>query len=404
MEMDHESLASSAAAARDHLVDEGSRSRAGFSRCQDPSAQRPANLGMDLETLKRKFSFLSEYTDQFINATGVDVLIKAETASRKLQKLDKERKAEDKLYQNRELLASASSLVSGGTDNRLDVLHEARFLPGATCSAAKIWLEARKAIGGNGPPPLSTYDMASIGLGGSVSAKGWVEIHNPSSPFLSIKMFSMNSCVAKSKSTDSEFPELEDLSELKAALRVLRGAMAFVHPWNRSIDALENFFIQNNFCTSELSGSDRQALLLGQFIDYILVENASRWRGMEPFLDTRSLRNTWSDFISQKNINKTKQQHPKQQGQQAKQNYPQQQGQQGQQGQQYQLPSARLNLPAHLFRDDICVIYNIGKCLKQPGSCFTKGGKPLRHVCNHRPDPTKLDVACGQNHMAKLFH
>ena len=85
--MDHESLASSAAAARDHLVDEGSRSRAGFSRCQDPSAQRPANLGMDLETLKRKFSFLSEYTDQFINATGVDVLIKAETASRKLQKL-----------------------------------------------------------------------------------------------------------------------------------------------------------------------------------------------------------------------------------------------------------------------------------------------------------------------------
>ena len=234
-----------------------------------------------------------------------------------------------------------------------------------------------------------------------MSAKGWVEIHNPSSPFLSIKMFSMNSCVAKSKSTDSEFPELEDLSELKAALRVLRGAMAFVHPWNRSIDALENFFIQNNFCTSELSGSDRQALLLGQFIDYILVENASRWRGMEPFLDTRSLRNTWSDFISQKNINKTKQQHPKQQGQQAKQNYPQQQGQQGQ---QYQLPSARLNLPAHLFRDDICVIYNIGKCLKQPGSCFTKGGKPLRHVCNHRPDPTKLDVACGQNHMAKLFH
>ena len=76
MEMDHESLASSAAAARDHLADEGSRSRAGFSRCQDPAAQRPANLGMDLETLKRKFSFLSENTDQFINATGVDVLIR----------------------------------------------------------------------------------------------------------------------------------------------------------------------------------------------------------------------------------------------------------------------------------------------------------------------------------------
>ena len=161
--MDHENITSSMAAAREIFGDESSRTRAGFSQCQDPATQRHTSLGMDLETLKRKFTFLSEYSDQFINATGVDILIKAETASRKLQKLDKERKAEDKLYQNRETLATTPALVPGGVDNRLDILHEARFLPGATCSAAKIWLEARKAIGGNGPPPCPLTTWPALG-------------------------------------------------------------------------------------------------------------------------------------------------------------------------------------------------------------------------------------------------
>ena len=369
---------------------------------------------MDLDTLKRKFSFLAEYSDAFINSTGVDVLIKAETASHKLMRFDKDRKAEDKLFQNRESLTNTAVTIPAGQDNRLDILHPARFLPGATCSASKMWLEARRIIGGSGPQPLSTYDMASIGLGGSVSAKGWVELHNPASPFLSIKMFSMNSCVSKSKSADADIPDLEDLSEFKAALRVLRGAMSFVHPWNRSIDALENFFIQSRFCSSDLSGSDKQALLLSQFTDYILVENASRWRGMEPFLDTRSLRNTWSDFTSQKNIT-TKSKNQQQWKKPYQQPFQQQPVQQQQTQQQHQLPgfnsqagfilpSIRHNVSPHLFKDNICVVWNLGKCLKPAGSCTTRGGRQLRHICNHRPDKSKPDVPCGKDHMAKLFH
>ena len=367
---------------------------------------------MGLENLKRKFDFLSEYSDEFIKATGVDVLIKAETASRKLQKLDKERKAEDKLYQNRESLTSSISNIPAGTDNRLDILHPARFLPGATCSAAKMWLQARSVMGGNGTIPLSTYDMASIGLGGSVSAKGWVEIHNPSSPFLSIRMFSMNSCVTKSKAPDSDFPDMEDISEFKSALRVLRGAMAFVHPWNRSVDAIKSFFVQNNFCASDISGTEKQAHLLSQFCDYVLVENTSRWRGMEPFLNTRALRNTWADFVSQKSLSaKYKPQFTKGKGNNQNtnnHNNPSHQQQQ-QQFQQQQWPttippSLRYNMDPPLFKEDICVLFNLGKCLRTTGNCNTKGGKSLRHVCNHHPDPTKRDIPCGQNHMAKLFH
>ena len=112
----------------------------------------------------------------------------------------------------------------------------------------------------------------------------------------------MGSCVSRGvkSASDDDFPEMSDLSEFKAAIRVLWGAMAFVHPWNRSIDALENFLIQSNFGLSDLAGVSKPAAFLSQFTDYVLVENASRWRGMETFLTTRDLRNTWADYISQK--------------------------------------------------------------------------------------------------------
>ena len=106
-----------------------------------------------------------------------------------------------------------------GTDNRLDMLHTARCLPGATCSAGKLWLHARSVMGDKGHSALSTYDMASIG-------------HDPASASLSIRMFSMGNCVSRGtkSASDDEFPEMADLSEFKAAIRVLRGAMVFVHP------------------------------------------------------------------------------------------------------------------------------------------------------------------------------
>ena len=71
------------AEARASISDEADRTRAGFNSCADPATQcRPAGL----DRLKEKFEFLNEYTDEFIRDTGVDVLIKAETAARKLVK------------------------------------------------------------------------------------------------------------------------------------------------------------------------------------------------------------------------------------------------------------------------------------------------------------------------------
>jgi hypothetical protein len=48
-----------------------------------------------------------------------------------------------------------------GQDNRWDVLHPARFLPGASCSAKAIWLAAREVLGNTGHQALSSYDMGA---------------------------------------------------------------------------------------------------------------------------------------------------------------------------------------------------------------------------------------------------
>ena len=123
------------------VSDESDRTSAGFQSCLDPATQRQAKLGMDLDTLKRKFSFLAEYSDAFINATGVDVLIKAETASQKLMKFDKECKAEDKLFQNREALTNNPAIIPGGQDNRLDLLHPTGKVHRRCWSAATLHLQ-----------------------------------------------------------------------------------------------------------------------------------------------------------------------------------------------------------------------------------------------------------------------
>ena len=234
----------------------------------------------------------------------------------------------------------------------------------------------------------------------------------------------MGSCVSRGvkSASDDNFPEMSDLSEFKAAIRVLRGAMAFVHPRNRSIDALENFLIQSNFGLSDLAGVSKPAAFLSQFTDYVLVENASRWRGMETFLTTRDLRNTWADYISQKagslhaskkantanNSNKTNYGKGIHQGYQHQHSYQQQGAHQGNQHQsrvQGQAPpSARLGLPSYLFYDGVCVMWNLGKCLKSPSTCTSKKGDPLKHICNHRLDLSRPDQFCGKDNPAFQFH
>jgi hypothetical protein len=315
----------------------------------------------------------------------MESLLKIETTSMKMRELERARDTDDKLSANKLALARIVTNVEAGPDNRWTILHPARYLPGAACSAAKQWLAAREAIGLSGHPPVGNYDMSAVGLAGFVTSKGWVELHNPSSSKLALKLFSINNCSAKSgRSNSNGHGDLDDdnineLGELKLALRTLRTAASFVHPWNYSFQAIEGFMHQTQFCQADLAGVDKRASLLCQFIDYCLGQNADRWRDAEPFLTTGELKTSWSSFFGARPQaalgNKTK--TAKKSGDR---------------------PAERKKWL------DVCWPWNTGNCLKAPGDCKSAKGTPLRHVCNFAADRSKPDIICGKDHTRVSFH
>ena len=145
-----------------------------------------------LDVLRKRHAFLNEYPDSMLVNTPIETLLKLESTSIKLKNLERAKDAEDKLAFNREALMTTEFKVKQGVDNRWSILHEARFLPGAACSSAKLWLKAREVLGSNIQAPVSVYDMASVGLAGHVTPRGWLALGDPGNSSISINMFSIN--------------------------------------------------------------------------------------------------------------------------------------------------------------------------------------------------------------------
>ena len=103
--------------------------------------------------------------------------------------------------------------VEEGTDNRKNSLHPARFLGGASCLLTEQWIAAREVIGEAGILALGNYDLDSVGCGGSVTPKAWMEIHNPASQELKLKMFHLPNIANSGLSKKVE--DREDGSSLK---------------------------------------------------------------------------------------------------------------------------------------------------------------------------------------------
>ena len=331
-----------------------------------------------------------------------------ETTSIKIQEFEKGKAASSKLAANRDSISSTFTDITQGRDNRWDTLHSARFLPGAGCSAGKVWLRAREVLGDKGTTAISTYDMGSVGLAGFVSKRGWCELHQPGSDAITLKMFNINACnskvpTANSKESaqDQEFKDIVDLGEFKLAVRVMREAMSFVYPWNKSVSAIEGFLHRSNFCSKDLGGSDKSALTLTQFVDFALETNADRWKNAEVFLSAGELKTLWDSFYGARpdsKLNKPQQQQAKPQQQQHNSSTFNrgQQGQQGFTGNRYQ--------PTGTIYDEVCRLYNLGKCVKPQGSCTTKAGVPLRHICNYLADMRQPQNICGRLHARYSNH
>ncbi len=408
-------------AALGNVMDELAR----LQRAPDPAQIPLQSRGTSLDNLKQRHSFLNAYTAETLAAFPLETLLKLEATSIKLKNLEHNKAAEVKLAANRDNLAVTIYKVQGGEDNRWSSLHEARFLPGWGCSAQKMWGRAREVLMNAGQAAIGTYDMASVGLAGHVTSQGWAALHDPGSSSLALRMFSINNCGRRLayKQGDNEVDNLADileLGELKTAMRVLKEAVNFVRPWDKSVAALDGFLYQTDYCKVDLDGLERKAEILTQFIDYVLKENSNRWKGQEPFLGIPEMKGTWESFFGsrpQSQLVKAKQPVFFQQQKQGRPQGPAQgQGPSGAQNQQAcsnqgqhqgqgQLNSGRGGrVPSAFWSEDICVMFNLGKCIKPAGTCITKMGKPLRHVCNWRPYNDINLAPCGAHHAAANFH
>ena len=49
----------------------------------------------------------------------------------------------------------------------------------------------------SGDKPIGSYDMGAVGMGVFVTSRGWVELHNPGSCKMSLKLFSINNCTSR---------------------------------------------------------------------------------------------------------------------------------------------------------------------------------------------------------------
>ena len=217
-----------------------------------PSASSPPALSSaDIAALKESFPLLAEFSDDFIRSTPRGDLMKLQSTAYKLKEAEKGKDADEKLAANKAALATKFYKVSEGKDNRWNCLHPSRFLAGAACSATKLWTAARQNVEA-GYPEIGSYDMGAVGLAGHVSSRGWIELHNPQSNKMSIKLFNINNCASRAASKsatvrDNFSDDILDIGEFTLALRTMRMAFRFAMLWNFSVEAIEGFFCMTNY-------------------------------------------------------------------------------------------------------------------------------------------------------------
>jgi hypothetical protein len=157
------------------MIDEALHSRTAPATGQNwilPRARSSCLSDADIKVLRDKHLFLCDFSDAFIRNTSIGDLMKIESTAMKACELERVKDAGNRLAMNKIALANTFTTVGAGLDNRWNTLHEGRFLGGASCSTAKLWLTAKQHMGSSYAPPVGNYDMGSVGLAGYVSAKG----------------------------------------------------------------------------------------------------------------------------------------------------------------------------------------------------------------------------------------
>ena len=207
------------------------------------------------------------------------------------------KKLTDKMAKNLEKIKKNPKKIEKGTDNRADILHDARFLGGHICKNSDIWLKAREKIGIFGLDPISRYDSEGLGMNGNINSHIWAALHNPGSKDFSIKMLSPEALSSARSSNEKDAAtckkDFSNLNDIRLALNTLRTATHLIHPWNFSTASLEYFLNSVQFGEKENASYFEKIKFITKFIDEVLSNNAEAWDDSKPFMSANKLSNKW---------------------------------------------------------------------------------------------------------------
>ena len=156
---------------------------------------------------------------------------------------------------------SAPKFTGSHCDNSSNELRPVRFDRFPRISIRDLMIAAKKQIPVNGIPPCDTNDLEFFSLANHVSARGWVEVHNPGSTSMTLKMFSRFNSSSSSSSSQAKFSLLANgeaigvgenykdifsMSELKQSLRAYQQASFMALPWYPAPTALILFLEHQN--------------------------------------------------------------------------------------------------------------------------------------------------------------
>ena len=306
--------------------------------------------------------------------------------------------------------------VSQGICDRSQALHHSRFLPGIVGSAQGMWQQARVYLESHRHAPVANNDMSAIGLGGHVTARGWCELHDPSSTSMTLKLFSRSNVTNRritfrgqedSLEVGDSLSELASFGNFKQGLRTAREVLSYVYPWNKSIAALEGFLISTNFYSRELgSAAGSGVSMLVKFVNHIFSQNSERWRARADFLSTSDLVGVWvvwagpSQSLGASGDNKENTK-PSSSGPSKKK-----QKTSGDSNSSARAPSLGQQPSSQQARqpspmDEVCRRFNLGICPNGNGPCHTTSGTRLKHICNFHTWP---GAWCLQNHPCHTNH
>ena len=267
---------------------------------------RVSTVKMLADKVRKILPEYADWPDDWLASQPLDVIMRAKRETANADPVKPGKKLEAKHHANYAKAKANPILVKGGLDNRSDILHDSRFLPGAAAPGHQLWLQARRVWGQDGVDPICNYDLTMVGIAGTITAKGLDALHNPGNEDISIKMFTVSNVVnarsgvravlatgEDSFETFDTWKEMIDINELRDAFRKLMRVAQMIRPWDYSFMVIESWLNPTFWLSDELKGFKR-ASLVGDFIDHIMQRNASNWVQEIPFMDSHQIQTQWN--------------------------------------------------------------------------------------------------------------